>query len=134
MSATIPASPAEVYRAWVDARTHSAVTGSKATSQARVGGRHSAYDGYIHGWHFVLEPGRKVVQSWRTTDFAAADPDSVLELRFARTREGTKVTLVHKDVPAGQGEGYAQGWTEYYFEPMCAYFEKGTSKGRKKAR
>ena len=38
----IPAAPDAVYEAFMDAKKHSAFTGSKATSDARVGGKFTA--------------------------------------------------------------------------------------------
>ena len=45
----IPASPKEVYDAYVDPKKHSKFTGSKATGKAVVGGKFTAWDGYISG-------------------------------------------------------------------------------------
>jgi uncharacterized protein YndB with AHSA1/START domain len=38
----IPAAPNAVYEAFMDAKKHSAFTGSKATSDARAGGKFTA--------------------------------------------------------------------------------------------
>jgi activator of HSP90 ATPase len=37
---------------------------------------------------------------------------------------GTKITLTHTNLPEGQGESYKQGWDDFYFTPMRAYFSK----------
>ena len=36
----------------------------------------------------------------------------------------TKLTIIHTSIPDGQGEGYRQGWLDYYFKPMKEYFGK----------
>ena len=36
--------------------------------------------------------------------------------------EGTRVVIIHTDIPEGQSERYETGWIEYYFEPMKKYF------------
>lgn len=41
-----------------------------------------------------------------------------------------KVTLKHTEIPAGQADGYREGWTEYYFAPMKEHFSKKTPKMR----
>jgi activator of HSP90 ATPase len=122
MTATIPAAPKAVYEAWLDGRKHSAMTGERATSQNRVGGKFTAWDGYISGVHLELVPNKRIVQSWRSTEFPKGSPDSRLEVRLERAPRGTRVTLIHSEIPAGQAEGYAQGWKEFYFEPMKKYF------------
>ncbi len=75
LSEIIPAPPAAIYDAWVNSRAHSAMTGSKATQSPRVGANVSAWDGYISGTNLELVPGKRIVQSWRTTKFTDADPE-----------------------------------------------------------
>ena len=116
-------SPATLYEAWLDSETHGEMTESSADIDPRIGGRHSAGDGYISGENLELESGVRIVQSWRTTDFEDSDPDSRLELTFEETDEGSLLTLRHTNIPSGQGESYQKGWEEYYFDPMEEYFD-----------
>jgi activator of HSP90 ATPase len=132
VSAVVPASTKDIYDAWLDGKKHAAFTGSGATGAAKVGSRHSAWGGYIHGWTLKLEPGKRIVQSWRTTEFAPEDPDSLLVVKLAKTKGGTKITITHSDIPAGQGSQYQQGWKDHYFTPMEAYF--GTKRSKPKAK
>lgn len=122
MSAVIPARAAEIYAAWLSGRGHAAMTGSPAKGSARVGGRFAAWDGYISGKNLELVRDARIVQAWRTTDFPADAPDSRLEVTLSPAKGGTKVTLVHTGIPAGQAAGYREGWNEYYFAPMKEYF------------
>jgi uncharacterized protein YndB with AHSA1/START domain len=122
LSTLIAASPDDVYAAWMSAKGHAAFTGAAATVTPRVGNRHTAWDGYIHGWVLKVGPGRRAVFSWRTTDFAPADYDSVVELSVERAKEGARVKLYHWEIPEGQGERYAKGWQDFYFEPLAKHF------------
>ena len=115
--------PQEVYDALVDPRKHTEFTGAKATGQAKVGAKFTAWDGYIFGKHLVLEPGRRVVQEWSTTEWPKDAPPSRLEWTFRVKGDGTEVTLVHSDVSADQAESYRQGWIDYYWDPLKQYFE-----------
>jgi activator of HSP90 ATPase len=124
MSAVIPAAPEVIYTAWMSGKEHGAMTGSAATVVAKVGGTFTAWDGYISGKTLELEPGKRIVQSWRSTDFASDTPDSRLEVTLSATRGGTKVTLKHGDLPAGSTAEYKKGWIDYYFTPMKEYFSK----------
>ncbi|HZY42176.1 MAG TPA: SRPBCC domain-containing protein, partial [Anaerolineae bacterium] len=90
----------------------------------RVGGAHSAWDGYITGTTLELETDRRIVQSWRTSEFPADSPDSRLEIVLEAVAGGTRLTLKHSNIPAGQGASYESGWAENYFEPMTAYFSE----------
>jgi uncharacterized protein YndB with AHSA1/START domain len=122
LSAVIAASPEDVFAAWMSAKEHAAFTGAPAAIAARAGTRHTAWDGYIHGWVLKVGPGRRATFSWRTSDFAATDLDSVVELSVGRAKEGARVKLSHWDIPAGQGERYSKGWEDFYFEPLSRYF------------
>lgn len=122
LTATLPATPQQVYEAWLDSRAHGAMTGGKAKMSARQGARFSAWDGYISGRNLRLEPGRRIVQSWRTTDFAESDPDSEIELRLAPVKGGMRLTLRHRNVPDGRTSYRDGGWRDFYFTPMRQYF------------
>jgi uncharacterized protein YndB with AHSA1/START domain len=122
VSATLPASARVIYEAWLDGRRHGRMTGGgRATASTRVGGKFTAWDGYISGKNLELVPGKRIVQSWRTTQFTDADADSEIALTLEKARTGTKVTLRHSNVPDGH-DGYKSGWKTHYFEPMIRYF------------
>lgn len=121
---TIPATPQEVYDAWLDGKRHGAMTGGKAEAAAAVGAAFTAWDGYITGRTLALEPGRRIVQSWRTSKFAKSDPDSEIEVLLEPTEGGTKLTLRHTKVPDGHTSYRDGGWHNNYFAPMKKYFAK----------
>ena len=122
VSAIVPASPERVYETWLSSSGHTAMTGADASVDPRVGGNYDAWDGYITGRTIALDPGRRIVQSWRTADFTEEDLDSEIDVLFEAVDEGTRVTINHSDVPALQ-RGYEEGsWEESYFVPMREYF------------
>lgn len=122
--ALIPASPRQVYDALVTARTHAAVTGSPATGTARVGGRFTAYDGYIMGVHRELVAGKRIVQEWKTTEWPENALPSRLEITLKPAKGQTELRMVHSNVPASQADGYRQGWIDYYWKPLKEYFRR----------
>jgi uncharacterized protein YndB with AHSA1/START domain len=123
LSVVLPASPEEIYRAWLDGKQHTAFTGGAANNDGRVGGSHSAWDGYITGTNLALVPSQRIVQSWRTTEFPDDAPDSRLELIFSEVQGGTELVLEHTEIPEDQAGDYEQGWVDHYFEPMKRHFE-----------
>lgn len=120
----VPAKPADVYEAFVNSRTHAAFTGAAATGAARVGGRFTSWDGYITGVHRELVKGRRIVQDWTTTEWPDGAEPSRVEFVFTAVRGGTEVRMVHSNVPAVQADSYRQGWIDYYWEPLKAYFRE----------
>lgn len=124
LSTVIPASPARIYEAWLDGREHGAFTGGKAEVEPGIGGAFTAWDGYIRGRTLDLSEGRRILQSWRTTEFPAGSEDSLLELILEETTGGTRLTLRHSGIPEGQAASYEEGWGEHYFDPMKRYFAR----------
>ena len=122
VSTWLPASPDAVYRAWLDSKSHSAFTGGEASVQPHVDGVFYAWDGYITGANLELEPGRRILQSWTTSEFPEGHPPSLLEVLLDADAGGTRITLKHTDIPEGQGDAYEQGWEDHYFVPMRTWF------------
>src|SRR4030066_2313555 len=113
----IPASPEEVYDAFIDARKHSEFTGSEATCDPTVGGEFTAWDGYISGRNLELEKGKRIVQEWTTTEWPEGYPPSKLELTFKKVKGGTEITMHHSKVPEEQTDEYKQGGKNNPWEP-----------------
>lgn len=122
LSIFLPVEPEALYLGWLDSDEHSNFTGSEAQIDPSQGGGFSAWDGYITGKNLVLEPFKRILQAWRTTDFPVLAPDSRLELIFEPSERGTQLVLIHSDFPQEQKEAYSQGWKDYYLDPMKEYF------------
>jgi len=122
ISEIIPAKPAEIYNSWMSTKGHAAMTGSAAKVDGKVGGKFSAWDGYIFGRTLELTPNQRIVQAWRTSEFPDEAPDSHLEVLLEEVDGGTKVTLTHSNLPEGQADSYQQGWDDFYFKPMKEHF------------
>jgi activator of HSP90 ATPase len=121
---TIPAPPEAVYKALTNARLHAGFTEASATGPARAGYRFTAWDGYIEGKHLVLQPGRRIVQEWSTSQWPKGCSASLLELRLRAAKTGTELTMVQCGVPASQARSLRSGWAEYYWKPLRAWFAK----------
>jgi uncharacterized protein YndB with AHSA1/START domain len=122
VSEVIPARPERIYAAWLSSEEHTAFTGDRAVVEPFVGGAHSTFDGYSSGRTVDLQPGRRIVQTWRAEDFPAGSPDSRVEVTLEETVGGTMLTILHTDIPSGQGSQYRDGWLKFYLEPLKRYF------------
>ena len=122
VSALIPARPEAVYDAWLSSEQHAKMTGGGAHIEPHVGGAHRAWDDYITGKTLALDPGKRIVQSWRTMEFPEGSADSQIVVAFTEEDGHTRVEVSHTDIPEGQGAKYQSGWDEHYFGPMTAYF------------
>jgi uncharacterized protein YndB with AHSA1/START domain len=131
LTLSLPASPERVYRGWLSSKDHAAFTGGAVAKTAnRKGFRHAAWDGYITGRNLELEPYRRIVQSWRTEDFSDDQPDSLLELLFEPTPRGTRLVLMHRNLPPEHAAAFKQGWKEHYFVHMRAFFAARKTQAR----
>ncbi|MEK6221508.1 MAG: SRPBCC domain-containing protein [Chloroflexota bacterium] len=121
VTTTLNVKPQKVYAAWLDSEKHSKMTGSPAKVSDVEGEAFSAWDGYINGRNITLEAGKRIIQSWRTSEFSVEEADSQIEVLFAAEGDGTKITLLHTRLPP-HGTQYQQGWEESYFIPMRDFF------------
>jgi activator of HSP90 ATPase len=121
--ATFKASPHEVYELLMDAKKHSKFTGGKAVIGRNVGETFSIYEGDITGTNLELEPDRKIVQSWRYSDWPK-DHFSKVTFSIKEISTGTYLNFTQSGVPEDKADEIAQGWKDYYWEPMKKMLEK----------
>jgi uncharacterized protein YndB with AHSA1/START domain len=122
----VAAEPQRVFSAWVDAKEHAAFTGGgEALVEPWSGGRFISWDGYIHGILLGVDPAKRIVQTWRTSEFPPESRDSRLTVEFEAARGGTRVRIRHSDLPPSQAKRYEKGWMEHYLKPLAKYFAKG---------
>ena len=122
-AATYPnVTPGKLYELFMDSSKHTAATGMPAKISAKVGGNWSAFGGMILGKNLFLIPDRMVVQTWRSSEWKKADPDSILVASFEKSANGgAQVELVHVGVPEYDHEGVTKGWVKFYWEPWKKY-------------
>jgi len=126
----VPAEPQRVFTAWLDSKEHAAFTGGgEAVVEPWAGGRFISWDGYIHGILLGVETGKRIVQTWRTSEFPPEARDSRLTVEFEPARGGTRVRIRHGDLPPSQVKKYEKGWVQHYLKPLADYFAKGGKHG-----
>ncbi len=121
--------PAKLYELFMDSARHTAATGAPAKISRKPGGKWTAFGGMLLGKNLVLIPNRMIVQTWRSSAWKKADPDSILVVTFEKSAGGgAKVDLVHVGVPEYDHAGVTQGWVKYYWEPWKEFLSsrKGT--------
>jgi len=125
LTATFSVPPKQIYTAWLNGKEHGAMTGGgSSTASNKVGGNFTAWDKYISGKNLELVPNKRILQSWRSTEFPNNHLDSYLLVKLEEVGGGTKLTLIHSEIPEGQSKSYKDGWKKFYFAPMKKYFHK----------
>lgn len=122
-TATFKALPHEIYEMLMDSKLHSKFTEAKANISRKVGGKFTAYDGYIQGKNLELVKDRKIVQAWREPDFPKNHWSTVTYL-LSRNGNGTKLSFTHSGVPLSEYKDIKKGWREFYWEKIKAQLEK----------
>ena len=108
-------------RGFLPAHGHAAMTGAEAVCNAKIEGTFQAWGGYIEGRNLELQENARIVQAWRTRQFSESEPDSRVEITLKADGDSTEVTITHTELPE-HGMQYLQGWADFYFSPMRAYF------------
>jgi len=122
-SVTIKSSPHEVYEALMDSKKHAKFTGDKAVISRAVGGRFSAFDGYAEGVNLELVPDKKIVQTWRASDWPEGHYSQVT-FTLKAAAGGTQLVFTQSGVPAAFADDVSQGWRDYYWAPLKEMLEK----------
>ncbi|MBI4285403.1 MAG: SRPBCC domain-containing protein [Chloroflexi bacterium] len=123
---TFKASPHAVYEALMDSRQHAKFTGGKAHISRKMGGKFTAFDGWLEGVNLELVPDSKIVQSWRGTDWPEGHYSKVT-FSLKEVPTGTRLTFTHTGVPEQFYADIKQGWHDYYWKPLKKLLE--TAKG-----
>lgn len=112
-----------IYNTWLNSAGHSDMTGGAATITNKIGNEFTAWDGYITGKILELETNKRILQTWRTSEFEANEEDSLVEILLNEIDGQTELTLIHTKLPV-HGDQYKKGWEDHYFIPMKEYFSK----------
>ncbi len=116
-SVSFKAKPLEVYSALMESKKHAKFSGAPAKISPKVGGKFTAYDGYINGENLELVKDKKIVQTWH----AASWPEghfSKVTFNFKPFEGGTKLLFFHTGIPDTAYESIKKGWYEHYWELM----------------
>lgn len=117
------AEPEEVYEALMDPKKHASFTGGKAAISRKVGGEFSVWDGYAEGVNIELIPHKRIVQSWRASDWPEGIYSTV-KFEFTRIKGGTRMSFTQSGVPEEFIRDIKQGWKDFYWAPMKGMLEK----------
>lgn len=120
----LSASPDEVFAALTEPKLISKWSGQKGKAEAKVGGKFEMFDGWVKGKVIECKSSKALSYTWQPSDWEETI-ESVVTYMFAKSKKGTKVTLIHTGFPdEKQRNDHASGWMEHVFDPLKEYFEK----------
>ena len=112
----IDAPPERVYEYLTRPEAIVSWMGDYALLDVRPGGRfHLDIKGApVRGRFLHLDPPHRLVISWGYPGSGRLPPEaSTVEIRLTADSGGTRVELIHRDLPAAERPGHASGWTHY---------------------
>jgi uncharacterized protein YndB with AHSA1/START domain len=132
----VAAPPETVFPYFTDPERMTRWMGTEAELDARPGGVFNVTVGGSHvarGEYVEVDPPSRVVFTWGWDDQETAVPPgtSTVEITLTPDSGGTKVVLVHRDLPEGQAGPHGHGWDHYMarLEIACTGRDAGPDRG-----
>jgi activator of HSP90 ATPase len=95
--------------------------GGPAEMSADEGASFKLWNGDIHGTNIEVSPEEKLIQDWYG---GAWDEPSRVTITLTEEDRGTRVDLLHENIPADEFDDITEGWDEYYFGAIKKYLEQ----------
>jgi activator of HSP90 ATPase len=121
LAASFQTTPDQLFDMYLDPKEHAAFTGAPVAIGNSPGASFRAFNGILSGAILHIEPKRLIVQTWRSANWPAEAIDSVLTLSFWPQENGSRIELVHVNVPDEDFAGVSQGWEKFYWNPLRAH-------------
>ncbi|MBI9071223.1 MAG: SRPBCC domain-containing protein [Melioribacteraceae bacterium] len=122
MSLTLPVPPKVLYEAWLDSDKHSDFSEKNVKIEKMVGSAFYAEGGIVEGKVLEIIRNRKITHSWNSAEFPEGSEESKVEVSFEAVADSTKMTIVHSNLPEGEGKKIRKEWRDKYFTKMKKYF------------
>lgn len=117
------ATPHQVFEALLDEKKHAQFTQSRAKIDRKIGGKFSVWDGYASGIDIILVKDKKIVQSWRASDWPK-NIESKITIELLLENNKTKLIFTQTGVPESFVEDIKKGWQDYYWQPLEKFLIK----------
>jgi uncharacterized protein YndB with AHSA1/START domain len=119
-SFVIKADKNEVFNALTNPLAIELWTGYPAVMDSKPGTEFSLWEGDITGKNLEIIPGEKIVQEWFFDD---PENPSIVTIELEDENKGTRIKLLHTNVPDEAYGNIDYGWKEYFFGAMKKYLE-----------
>jgi uncharacterized protein YndB with AHSA1/START domain len=119
-SFVIKADKNEVFNALTNPLAIELWTGYPAVMDSKPGTEFSLWEGDITGKNLEIIPGEKIVQEWFFED---PENPSIVTIELEDENKGTRIKLLHTNVPDEAYGNIDYGWKEYFFGAMKKYLE-----------
>jgi activator of HSP90 ATPase len=117
---TLPAPPARVYAALLDAKQFAAFTTLPAEIDPHEGGAFTLFAKQVIGRNIQLLDAHRIVQAWRPEHW---DPGiySIARFELKPAGDGTAISFDHTGFPEGEYDHLEWGWHNHYWLPLTHF-------------
>lgn len=122
-TATVAGSPHDVFELLVDSEMHAMFSGASAELERKAGGKFSHYDGSLTGFVLDLKKDRRIVLAWRSSGWPEGSY-SIAQFNLKKVKGGTQIEFLQYGIPSSDFKDISEGWRQYYWAPIKAYFQK----------
>jgi activator of HSP90 ATPase len=113
--------PKVLFDLYMNSKKHSHIAGSPVKISSKAGAPFSAHGGYITGTSVYTVKDKIIIQTWRGSNWAASDPDSIFTIILEPKGKGTVLHAIHSNVPDAHAESIEKGWFDHYWNPWKQY-------------
>ncbi len=114
--------PAEdIYNALVNPFAIELWSGYAANMSEEEGSEFELWEGDISGKNLKFEKNRMISQEWY---FGEQEEISLVTISLHEEKKGTRIELIHTNIPESEMEEMEKGWRRYYFGALKHYFEE----------
>lgn len=92
-----------------------------AKMQAKANTPFSLWGGEIYGKNTAVKTNALLEQDWFSGEW---EQPSLVKIQLSKVRGGTKLILVHRNIPDAAAADIRDGWKSYYFGPLKEYVEQ----------
>ena len=107
--------PKALFDLYMNGKQHSLISGSPVKVSSKKGAPFAAHNGYISGTNLQIVKDKLIVQTWRGSDWTAADSDSTFTIVLEPKGKDVVLHAIHANVPDIHAEHLAQGWHDHYW-------------------
>lgn len=119
----IEAPVSDVWQALINPKKIDAWGGGPAKMDDKPGTEFTLWGGSIWGKNIKVEPEKELVQEWFSDEDEKWDKPSIASFMLVPDKNGTRLDLLHTDVPGKNAKSIDEGWKEYYLGPLKEFAE-----------
>ena len=116
--------PAEmVFYTWQNGYTQGNIIGALCKINPIIQGHFELWNGAVEGIFLDIQKPHTLKMTWKTIDFAATTPPTLLTLTFQQhAKGGSRLIVTHENIPEMMLQQFKMAWEDVYFPQARQFF------------